>query len=187
MPQAYERGKGLAMAMLAADVSSLPCVVVSSPFLRCIQTAAEVIKGIQFVYGKQESGKVDARAAPTVLHLDFGLSEMQTERHMKRCKPKYLSKSELGEIEDGLAEILDRWVGDDYAETGQEPPGYPETQEVAVRRYRAAFTRILSRFPDSNVVCVTHGDGVATFMAQTGFTTSKDNVYETPVSTVAVA
>jgi broad specificity phosphatase PhoE len=181
VPQAYERGKGLATAMLATGSSS-PCVVVSSPFLRCIQTAAEVLKGIQFVYGKQEGGQVDTRVAPTVLHLDFGLSEMQTERQMKHCKPTYLSKRELGEIEDGLDEILNRWVGEDDAETGQGPPGYPETQEVAVRRYREAFTRILSRFPESNVVCVTHGDGVASFMAQTGFTTSKDNVYETPVS-----
>ena len=38
--------------------------------------------------------------------------------------------------------------------------------------------RILQRFPDANVVCVSHGDAVAAFMVHTGFTTSKDNVYE---------
>ena len=181
--QAYERGKGLATAVLALGATS-PCVIVSSPFLRCIQTAAEVLKGMQFVYGKQSEGDA-ARAAveaPTVLHLDFGLSEMQTERQMKYRSPTYLSKSELVALEGGLGEILGKWAGEDDADTGQEAPGYPETQEAAVRRYRAAFQRILSRFPDSNVVCVTHGDAVATFMAQAGFTSSKDNVYETPVS-----
>lgn len=136
---------------------------------------------MQFVCGKQSGADV-GRLAPTVLHVDFGLSEMQTERQMKRRKPTYLRRDELGALESGLGDMLCKWVGDDDADAGQEAPGYPETQEVAVRRYRDAFPRILSRFPDSNVVCVTHGDCVATFMAHTGATSSKDNVYETPVS-----
>jgi len=65
--QGYERGKGLALALLATK-SNNACVVVSSPFLRCVQTSAEVIKGMQFVYGKHEEtggGGGGARATRT--------------------------------------------------------------------------------------------------------------------------
>jgi len=189
--QAYERGRVLARALLATK-SENTCVVVSSPFLRCVQTSAEVIKGMQFVYGKHEKGGEEGGGgAPQVLHVDFGLGEMQTERQMKKCVPSYLSKSELekvfrsvalqqGSQDQDLGELLHRWVGEDDADTGQKAPAYPETQEEAVQRYRGAFGRLLARFPDANIVCVTHGDGVASFMAHTGFTRSKDDVYDTP-------
>ncbi len=43
-------------------------VVVSSPFLRCVQSAAELMNGINFVYGK-ESSRADE--APQVLQVIF--------------------------------------------------------------------------------------------------------------------
>jgi hypothetical protein len=57
------------------------------------------------------------------LHVDFGLAEMQTEKHMKKMAPTYLSKSELESLETGLAGVLLQWIGEDDAVTGQDPPG----------------------------------------------------------------
>jgi len=57
------------------------------------------------------------------LHVDFGLAEMQTEKHMKKMAPTYLSKSELESLETGLAGVLLQWIGEDDAATGQDPPG----------------------------------------------------------------
>ena len=37
-------------------------MVVSSPFLRCVQTAAELLAGIKFVYGKEPSRAAEAPA-----------------------------------------------------------------------------------------------------------------------------
>jgi len=71
-----------------------------------------------------------------VLHVDFGLSEMQTERQMKNHTPSYLTKSQLSSGEDHLRELLHQWVGEVDANTGEEAPGYPESQDAAVRRYR---------------------------------------------------
>jgi broad specificity phosphatase PhoE len=50
-----------------------------------------------------------------------------------------------------------------------------------------AFGRIAKRFRDTNIVCVTHGDCVATYIVHAGFTSSKDNVYETPHCSFASA
>ena len=63
------------------------------------------------------------------LHVDFGLAEMQTEKHMKQMAPTYLSKSELESLETGLAGVLLQWIGEDDAATGQDPPGLTHTHE----------------------------------------------------------
>ena len=63
------------------------------------------------------------------LHVDFGLAEMQTEKHMKKMAPTYLSKSELESLETGLAGVLLQWIGEDDAATGQDPPGLTHTHE----------------------------------------------------------
>ena len=115
-----------------------------------------------------------------VLVVDVGLGEMQTPKQMKQCVPKYLRKDELEALDPSLRQILHQWVGQHDEASGEDPPPFPETQEIAVARYRRAFPRLLARFPGANLVCVTHGDAVATFLATSGFTSSKDNVYDTP-------
>ena len=43
-------------------------MVVSSPFLRCVQSAAELLNGIKFVYGREPSR---ADEAPELLQVDL--------------------------------------------------------------------------------------------------------------------
>ena len=40
-----------------------------------------------------------------VRQVDLGLCEMQTERHMKKCTPTYLTKDELEANDSGLADV----------------------------------------------------------------------------------
>ena len=52
--QAFARGQALARAGAAGAGG---CVVACSPFLRCIQTGAEVLKGMSQVYGQTEESR----------------------------------------------------------------------------------------------------------------------------------
>ena len=52
--QAFARGQALARA---GAVGAGGCVVACSPFLRCIQTGAEVLKGMSQVYGQTEESR----------------------------------------------------------------------------------------------------------------------------------
>jgi broad specificity phosphatase PhoE len=45
--------------------------------------------------------------------------------------------------------------------------------QAAAQRFRGAFGRLVKRFPEDKIVCVTHGDAVAAFLAHAGFTSSQ--------------
>ena len=119
--------------------------------------------------------------------VDYGLCEVQTQNQMKQYVPRYLTRDELVAIDPLLRDVLQHWVGTEDQDTGEGQPPFPETQEMAVTRYCKAFERLLMRFDVDNVICVTHGDAVATFAATSGFTSSKDNVYDTPHCCFAAA
>ena len=119
--------------------------------------------------------------------VDYGLCEVQTQKQMKQHVPRYLTRDELVAIDPSLRDVLQHWVGTEDQDTGEGQPSFPETQEMAVARYCKAFERLLMRFDVDNVICVTHGDAVATFAATSGFTSSKDNVYDTPHCCFAAA
>ena len=85
-PPLTEKGKAQARAAGKVLAGRGVSVIVSSPFLRCLETAFEVIKGL-------EEGGSDTQ--DTVLYVDYGLSEVLSERNMKGVKPSPLCPSDL--------------------------------------------------------------------------------------------
>ena len=63
-PALTGRGVAQAEAVAAHLLKARPevDVICSSPFLRCVQTAAELLAGIKFVYGKEPSRAAEAPA-----------------------------------------------------------------------------------------------------------------------------
>jgi hypothetical protein len=56
-----------------------------------------VLKAFEFVHAQQPANCPDM--PPKTLHLDFGLSEVQSEKNMRQMPPTYLSRCELACLE----------------------------------------------------------------------------------------
>ena len=51
-----------------------------------------MLKAFEFVHAQQPADSPDV--PPKTLHLDFGLSEVQSQKNMRQMPPTYLSRSE---------------------------------------------------------------------------------------------
>ena len=124
-----------------------PTVVVSSPFLRCVQTACQVYSEL-----------TDGGAEPGKLIVHHALSEVHCPRVL-RCKvaPEFSARR----VEEEALHALEAMGCSAELATvavAGEPVAYPETRAEALARYDAALLQVLpSR---RSVVLVTHGEAV---------------------------
>uniref|UniRef100_A0A0D6QW59 Phosphoglycerate mutase-like protein n=1 Tax=Araucaria cunninghamii TaxID=56994 RepID=A0A0D6QW59_ARACU len=154
--QAWNAGKRLRME--GANITRVFC----SPFLRCVQTTAEVVKGLCATeeYENAPSGKgVAIDPSKVKVSLELGLCEVLNHLAI-RIPPSSpdisftLDRSELeailpaGTVDHSVEPVL------------KELPKWEETTEAAHKRYANTFQVLADRFPQENVLCVTHGEGV---------------------------
>ena len=137
--------------------------VVSSPFLRCLQTAAEVANSL----GIER------------ITIDYGLCEALLPRNVA-TSPTYLPPDRLRMTDGSFARIS-------FAHTPQPEPRWPEDLATARARYTDAFIRIPEALgPAGNILLIAHGDTVAQFVAiAKGI--PEDSVYSVPNCAIASA
>ena len=106
-----------------------PSHVVSSPFIRCVQTAVEISKKLQL----------------SNVHINYRIGEIHSEQVLKHATaPEYEIPDEI----DGIKINKDN--------TGICPP-FPEERPEAFDRYSEAFATVPNK-PYKNMVLVSHGE-----------------------------
>ncbi|PON70224.1 Histidine phosphatase [Trema orientale] len=134
-----------------------------SPFLRCVQTACEVISGLFAVTG----GSVPIDASKIKVSIEYGLCEMLNNEAIRPVSAPRdgdfgFNVSELeGLFPDGT---VDRSVEPVY----KELPKWPEQVNASRNRYVHVIKALADKYPNENLLLVTHGEGVgvavSTFM-----------------------
>ncbi|PKI55055.1 hypothetical protein CRG98_024562 [Punica granatum] len=131
-----------------------------SPFLRCIQTAAEVVSALCAVDddpNATNSDGVSIDPSKLKVSIEYGLCEM-LNREAIRIPPKDGEWGfNLSELESMLPEgTLDHTVERVY----KELPQWEETVLGARNRYAQIIKELADKHPSENLLLVTHAEGV---------------------------
>eukprot|EP01062_Namystynia_karyoxenos_P038080 TRINITY_DN27679_c0_g1_i1.p1 TRINITY_DN27679_c0_g1~~TRINITY_DN27679_c0_g1_i1.p1 ORF type:complete len:392 (+),score=98.76 TRINITY_DN27679_c0_g1_i1:92-1267(+) len=127
-----------------------PVCVVSSPFLRCIETAAAIAGALIAVNADD--------AAPCLFVYD-ALGEVHHPNVLKHTSPPEFSFRDLAEAARRVAPALTGGVVS-LAAHGALSPAYPEEEAQALSRYSRAFTAAADALQGRSAVLVTHGHAV---------------------------
>ncbi|KAI8545453.1 hypothetical protein RHMOL_Rhmol07G0041200 [Rhododendron molle] len=136
-----------------------------SPFLRCIQTAAEVVSALCAVDDvvvdpdRMTSDGVQIDPSKLKVSIEYGLCEMlNTEAIRPNVAPKdgYFGFN-ISELEALLpAGTVDHAVEKVYPEL----PHWEETVKGARDRYAQIIKALADKYPSENILLVSHGEGV---------------------------
>ncbi|KFK35249.1 hypothetical protein AALP_AA5G260200 [Arabis alpina] len=139
-----------------------------SPFIRCIQTASEVIAALSAVdfnpNAKSSSDVTDIDKSKLKVCIEFGLSEMLNSiaiRHEiapKDGKFEFMISDLEAMFPDGM---VDRSVEPVY----KEMPQWEETVQGCTDRFLGLVKSLADKYPSENLLLVTHGEGVRTTFA----------------------
>ncbi|KAH9301454.1 hypothetical protein KI387_013037, partial [Taxus chinensis] len=154
--QAWDKGKRLRAE--GANITRVFC----SPFLRCVQTAAEVVKALCATHdhaNAPSSKDVVIDPSKVKVAIELGLCEVMNYIAIRNPPPSpdvnwTLDHSELeaifpaGTVDHSVEPI---WL---------ELPKWQESTDGAHKRYSDTFQALADKFPGENVLCVTHGEGV---------------------------
>lgn len=169
-PPITERGKEIAFEVgrtLRTEAWEITRIVVS-PFLRCVQTAAEVIGALAAVQlpGPQDSRKdITIDSSRIKVSIDYGLGEVMNPLAMRDT----VSRKGKG-VKDDLwllpLEELEALLPTGTLDRGAVPimaklATYPESNEAADARFARTFDAIADRYMDENVLCISHGEAVS--------------------------
>eukprot|EP01064_Diplonema_japonicum_P021160 TRINITY_DN3070_c0_g1_i1.p2 TRINITY_DN3070_c0_g1~~TRINITY_DN3070_c0_g1_i1.p2 ORF type:complete len:229 (+),score=43.63 TRINITY_DN3070_c0_g1_i1:1205-1891(+) len=110
------------------DATERPTLVISSPFTRCLETAAEIAKGL-------------------------GLKEINVHRSLGEIQDIQVLKHDEAPVLDIPASMN----GVSITELPSTPPPFPEDRADAFQRYSHAFDNIPKEKP-CNTVLVSHGE-----------------------------
>jgi len=133
-----------------------------SPFLRCLQTASEVITALcavddDLLHSSSENVKIDP--SKLKVSIEYGLCEMLNSKAIRgEMAPKDGNFDfNISECEAKLpAGTVDSTVTRVY----QEMPKWEETVSDARTRYVTVIKALADKFPSENLLLVTHGEGV---------------------------
>jgi broad specificity phosphatase PhoE len=135
--------------------------IITSPFVRCLQTSAEIVSTLDM---KQNNWAVD-----------WSLSEICDPRVLFGGRKELLDQVARREIDtwmwDGkqLPEVLNDFAYEESIKSEvQFPPrditihlpSYPETLHQGLRRYSKAFQGIITRSKGKSILLVTHGEAL---------------------------
>ncbi|XP_010275366.1 PREDICTED: uncharacterized protein LOC104610449 [Nelumbo nucifera] len=133
-----------------------------SPFLRCIQTAAEAVSALCAVQDNplnMTSENVAVDPSKLKVSIEYGLSEVLCR---EAIRPTLAPKDEkfvfdISKLEGMFpAGTVDRSVERVY----QEMPKWEESVMAARARYERVICALADKFPRENLLLVTHGEGV---------------------------
>lgn len=146
-PQARETGKRLRDWNITR--------VICSPFLRCIQTAAEVVTALCAV--QDQPLAIDP--SKVKVSIEYGLCEVMN--YIAIRNPPSSSDISWTLDRSELEAILPAGTMDHSVEpVWPELPHWQEKTENAHERYTKTIQALADKFPRDNVLCVTHGEGV---------------------------
>jgi len=140
--------------------------VVMSPFLRCVQTAAEVIAGLCLLPSSLEQGVSTNAASGSVpalrASIEFGLAKVMERQGISR--PPQAHKSSLEPWTLDLPELYSLLPSEIY-DTSYQPirQTLPSSRESAAdmqSRYTTTLQKIANKFHSEHILCITHGEGV---------------------------
>ncbi|KAJ0255588.1 Phosphoglycerate mutase family protein [Hirschfeldia incana] len=151
--------------------------VVVSPFIRCVQTASEVIAALSAVdlnpNATSSKDVISIDRSKLKVSIEFGLSEMLNS---EAIKPEIAPKDgkfdfKISDLEAMFPEgMVDHNVDPVY----KEMPLWEETVEGCTDRFLGLVKTLADKYPSENLLLVTHGEGV-----RTTFATYKEvDVYE---------
>ncbi|KAI3449069.1 hypothetical protein Pfo_005734 [Paulownia fortunei] len=136
-----------------------------SPFLRCLQTAAEVVSSLCAVANNSDdpndltSNGVVIDPSKIKVSIEYGLSEMMNSLAIRAIvAPKDgIFSFDISQCEAVLpAGTIDNTVEMVY----KELPRWQETVEGARARYLEVIKTLADKYPSENLLLVTHGEGV---------------------------
>ncbi|XP_020247157.1 uncharacterized protein LOC109824935 [Asparagus officinalis] len=137
-----------------------------SPFLRCLQTAAEVVAALCAVANDEElmlslDTSKDAVIDPSrvKVHIELGLCEVMGSHAMRISEP---AKDEIWfPAISELESIFPAGTLDSSAERiYQQLPQWEEPVSSARDRYKNIIQALADKFPNENLLLVTHGEAV---------------------------
>ncbi|KAF7051450.1 hypothetical protein CFC21_059687 [Triticum aestivum] len=175
--RAWTVGKRI-RAQAAADGYALHRVLVS-PFRRCLQTAAQAVAALCAVPDDaalaavlDPSANVPLEASRVKVSIEYGLSEM-------------MNVEAMGAIVSQIAPGVEKWFPDLAELEAILPPGtidhsteplfsevpkWGESVRGARIRYASLIKALADKYPDENLLLVTHGEGVGSSVACFGAT-----------------
>ncbi|KAL2892526.1 Protein UBASH3A-like protein [Bienertia sinuspersici] len=128
-----------------------------SPFLRCVQTASEVVSALC----ASSDGGSAINSSKVKVSIEYGLCEMLNR---EAIRPAYAPKDgdfcfNISELEAMLpAGTVHNTVERIY----QEMPRWEETVLGSRSRYEQVIQALADKYPRENLLLVTHGEGVGT-------------------------
>ncbi|KAF7056314.1 hypothetical protein CFC21_063731 [Triticum aestivum] len=189
--RAWTVGKRI-RAQAAADGYALHRVLVS-PFHRCLQTAAQAVAALCAVPDDaalaavlDSSANVPLDTSRVKVSIEYGLSEM-------------MNVEAMGALVSQVAPSVEKWFPDQAELEAILPPGtidhstqplFPEVPKwgESVRgariRYASVIKALADKYPNENLLLVTHGEGVGSSVACFGATGME--VYEVEYCAYAV-
>ncbi|KAK4752316.1 hypothetical protein SAY87_021114 [Trapa incisa] len=138
--------------------------VVVSPFMRCVETASEVVSAL--LASEERAGAAKSAVAPIDLPaikvcVEYGLSEMVNGVAI-RHPPKDPAKD--GEWGFDLSQITLKFpqgtLDPQYEPVADKLPKWGETREDARARYERVLRAIADKYPCDNLLFITHGEGL---------------------------
>ncbi|AEE80062.1 Phosphoglycerate mutase family protein [Arabidopsis thaliana] len=139
-----------------------------SPFIRCIQTASEVIAALSAVdFDPNATSSKDVTSIDKYklkVSIEFGLSEMLNSIAIK---PEIAPKD--GKFDFMISELEaifpDGMVDHSVDPVYKEMPQWEETVEGCTDRFLSLIKTLADKYPSENLLLVTHGEGVRTTFA----------------------
>ncbi|XP_054783239.1 uncharacterized protein LOC129290478 [Prosopis cineraria] len=133
-----------------------------SPFLRCIQTASEVVTALCAVHDDPSplsSHAISIDASKVKVSVEYGLCEMMNS---KGIRPGVAPKDGNFSIDISQCEaMLPAGTVDDKAERlYKELPKWEEPASSTRARYEQVFKDLANKHPTENLLLITHGEGV---------------------------
>ncbi|KAH7519137.1 hypothetical protein FEM48_Zijuj08G0003900 [Ziziphus jujuba var. spinosa] len=134
-----------------------------SPFIRCVQTASEVVSGLSAPLDDDSNGvscREDTIGPSNIkVSIEYGLCEMLNREAIRaESAPK---DGEFGFKISELEPILPSGSVDHSVEpVYKEPPKWGETVIGARTRYAKIVQTLADKYPTENLLLVTHGEGV---------------------------
>ncbi|CAN8254129.1 unnamed protein product [Cochlearia groenlandica] len=136
-----------------------------SPFLRCIQTASEVVAALSSVnldlnaMSSKDVSSIDKSKLKVAI--EFGLCETLTPEAIKsEIAPKDgIFEFDVSDLESMFPQGM---VDHSFDPVYKEMPRWGETLEGCRERYVKVVKALADKYPSENLLLVSHGEGVGT-------------------------
>ncbi|XP_009138835.1 uncharacterized protein LOC103862881 [Brassica rapa] len=141
--------------------------VIVSPFLRCIQTAAEVVAALSAVY--LDDNAMSSKDVPSIdnsklkVAIEFGLCEILNTVAIKSDVAPKDGKFDF-KISDLQAMFPEETVDINVDMACKELPQWEESAAGFKERYVSTLKVLADKYPSENLLLVTHWGGVGTIL-----------------------